>query len=96
MKRFIKAARGRKPIEVNFPKDVDPQAAKYLPKYQQVRLTELYRERDVDGVSYWWSMDPDPDDEDQREVHGHSYGLKDLKWDIDAYLEDHARLGIDY
>lgn len=96
MKRVIKAARGRKPIEVSLNPDVDPNVAKYLPKYQQVRLTELYKDRDIDGVSYWWSMDPNPDDEMQETVSGHSYGLQDLKWDIDAYIKDNRRLGYDY
>lgn len=76
--------------------DVDKRYLKYLPKYQQVRLTELYREKDIDGVSFWWSMNPDPDDEIQETVQGHSYGLADLKYDIDAYIKDHKRLGYDY
>ena len=82
-------------IKVTNP-DVDQAIAKYLPKYQQLRLTELYKERDSDGTSYWWAMDPDPDDDIQEVVSGHSYSLQELKWDIDAYLEDHRRLGYDY
>ena len=96
MKVYVKGARGRKPLEVNLHPDVDEKIAKYLPKYQQVRLTELYRDKDVDGISYWWSMDPNPDDEIQETVSGHSYGLVDLKQDIDAYIKDNMRLGYDY
>jgi len=96
MKRVIKAARGRKPIQVSSNPDVDQSVAKNLPKYQQVRLTELYKDRDIDGVSYWWSMDPDEDDELQETVSGHSYNLAELKADIDAYLKYHKRLGYDY
>lgn len=96
MKVYVKSARGRKPVEVNLHPDVDEKIAKYLPKYQQARLTELYRVRDIDGVSYWWAMDPNPDDENQEHVSGHSYGLSDLKHDIDAYMKDNMRLGYDY
>ena len=96
MKRYIKSARGRKPIEIMKNIDVDEKIAKYLPKYQQARLTELYKTRDIDGISYWWSMKPDPDDEIQDEVTGHSYNLAELKGDIDAYIKDHRRLGYDY
>jgi len=33
-------------------KQLDPKVARYLPKYQQRRLTELYKVKDMDGTSY--------------------------------------------
>lgn len=75
---------------------VDPAIAKYLPKHQRFRLTSLSKERDLDGVSYWWTMDPNPDDEMQEKVSGHSYGIQDLKNDIDSYIYHNMRLGYDY
>lgn len=76
--------------------EVDRAVLKYLPKYQQLRLTFLKKEKDLDGTSYWWSMNPNPDDDIQEEVQGHSYGLDELKYDIDQYIKHNKRLGWDY
>ena len=77
-------------------KQLDPKVARYLPKYQQRRLTELYKVKDMDGTSYWWAMNPNPDDDIQDEVTGHSYTLKELKYDIDEYIYSNRRLGYHY
>jgi len=41
-------------------------------------------------------MNPNPDDDIQDEVTGHSYTLKELKYDIDEYIYSNRRLGYHY
>ena len=65
---------------------------KRLPKYQRERIVDVY----CTGENYHWEMAPNPSDTLQEPVYGISYSIKDLRYNIDDYLERNMRLGWDY